>query len=267
MTETIALTTDLSEDEGPALVTAAALAVSSGARLVTVHATTGTAAAADRLARAASLAARWGSAITHDSMVHSCCDDVADTVLDALRRIGPALVVTGTHGRSGLAQLALGSIAEAVARNVRVPTLLVPLSGPGLADPRTGGIDLRAIVVPAGDRDATLAALDAAAWLAERAGSQGLDVVIAHVEDGRPAPELDLASLGATRPSLRLSQRTLAGPLEQAIASLSRELDACAIVMATRGHDGLADALGGSHTERVLRQVECPVLSVPIVRD
>ncbi len=34
--------------------------------------------------------------------------------------------------------------------------------------------------------------------------------------------------------------------------------------MVTRGHDGLADVLRGSHTEQVLRDAGCPVLSVPL---
>jgi nucleotide-binding universal stress UspA family protein len=34
--------------------------------------------------------------------------------------------------------------------------------------------------------------------------------------------------------------------------------------MPTRGHDGLGDALLGSHTEHVIREARCPVLSVPI---
>jgi len=264
MTDTIAFTTDLTEGEGPALATAAALAASSGARLVTVHATTGNAPPAEHLARAEALAKRWGSPITHEAMAHSCCDDVTDTVLDALRRVGPALVVAGTHGRSGLAQLALGSVAEAIARNVKVPTLLVPLAGPGFADARTGAIDLRTIVVPAGDREATEAAVRAGARLADWSGARTVEIVLVHVEDGTPAPEIDLASLGPTKASIRISKRTVQGPLEKAIASLSRELDACAIVMATRGHDGVGDALAGSHTERVARQVGCPVLSVPL---
>jgi nucleotide-binding universal stress UspA family protein len=36
--------------------------------------------------------------------------------------------------------------------------------------------------------------------------------------------------------------------------------------MATRGHDGLADVLRGSHTEQVVRAAACPVLSVPLFR-
>ena len=50
---------------------------------------------------------------------------IADVVVDEARRSGCDLVVMGTHGRRGLNRLALGSDAEAVARNSPVPVLLV----------------------------------------------------------------------------------------------------------------------------------------------
>lgn len=258
VTDTIAFIADLTADEEVALTTAVALAHASGARLVTVHATTGAPPTSDQLTRADAVASRWALAIAHEPMVHSCCDDVTDTLLDALRRVAPTLVVSGTHGRSGFAQLLAGSVAEGVARNVKVPTLIVPLHGPGLADAKTGALGLRSIIVPAGDAEAAAAGLRAAAWLARLMGAQGVEIVLAHVDDGTAAPALDVPE------GVKVSIRTVKGRLDEALAELTRELDACALVMATRGHDGVLDALGGSRTERVLRQVACPVLSVPI---
>lgn len=50
---------------------------------------------------------------------------VAD-VIDGAARDWPAdLIVIGTHGRSGLSRLLLGSVAEGVARGTSVPVLLV----------------------------------------------------------------------------------------------------------------------------------------------
>lgn len=255
----IAFATDLADDEAPALATAVALAAAGGARLVSVHATTGAEVPASALARAEVLARRWGKPIEHQPLCHTCCDDVTDTLLDALRRVKPSLVVAGTHGRSGLAQLLAESVAEGVARNVAVPTLIVPLTGHGLADPGTGAIDLRTLVIPAGDAEATGAALRAAAWLAELAGARDAEAIVVHVADDTPPPALEGIPAG-----LRVTRRTTEGPLERSIAETAREVHACAIVMATRGHDSLADALGGSHTERVVRRVDCPVLSVPL---
>ena len=46
-------------------------------------------------------------------------------ILNEVERSGAKLVVMSTHGRSGLAHLFLGSVAEAVLRKIRVPLLLI----------------------------------------------------------------------------------------------------------------------------------------------
>lgn len=46
-------------------------------------------------------------------------------IVDAARREGADLIVMGTHGRTGLAQLVLGSVAQKVVRNSPCPTVTV----------------------------------------------------------------------------------------------------------------------------------------------
>ena len=54
----------------------------------------------------------------------------ADVIVEQAARSGCDLVVMGTHGRSGLKRLALGSDAELVVRHSPVPVLLVKAAGP-----------------------------------------------------------------------------------------------------------------------------------------
>lgn len=253
----IAFATGLRDDEGPAIRTAAAMAAVTGAKLFTVHATTG--GPVEGMPHPEQAAAAWGRAIDNELVVHSCCEDPTDTLLDALRRITPELLIVGTHGRSGIAQLFTPSVGESVARNLVVPTLFVPLHGQGLAQPSSGAIDLQRILVPAGDGVAARCGLEAAAWLARAVGASQVEVVLVHVEDGRPAPDA-----GPTPEGLTVVRKSAQGPLDDAIVELSVGYDACAIVMATRGHDGVLDWIAGSHTEHVVRKVGCPLLSVPI---
>jgi len=49
------------------------------------------------------------------------------TIVAAARELSCQLIVMGTHGRSGLAHLLLGSVAEYVVRNSTVPVLTVRL--------------------------------------------------------------------------------------------------------------------------------------------
>jgi nucleotide-binding universal stress UspA family protein len=52
------------------------------------------------------------------------------TIVDAALELNCQMIVMGTHGRSGLAHLLLGSVAEYVVRNSKVPVLTVRLQTP-----------------------------------------------------------------------------------------------------------------------------------------
>ena len=247
----IAHATDLTGDDTSAFVHASALAATSASRLVTVHGNAPENAAAT-LPDAAELATRWGRAIDYERRCHECCDDVADTVIDALRELRPELVVLGTHGRHGLAALVRGSVSEIITRNLAVPALVVPNLGRGFVDPATGAIDLRRIVIPAGTAADALRGLNAARRLLALGGRT--DAVLELVHVGAPDPALEQLGVMVTR---------VEGRLEDAILDVARTRDACLIVMPTSGHDGFGDVLLGSHTERVIRDAACPVLSVP----
>ncbi|MBK9037243.1 MAG: universal stress protein [Myxococcales bacterium] len=252
MATTIAHTTDLSGDDRAAFVHASGLAAASAARLITVHGNA-PATASDRLPDAAPLATAWGRPIAHERLCHECCDDVTDTVLDALRRIAPGLVVTGTHARHGLAALVHGSVGMALARNLDVPTLVVPNRGRRFVDEATGAIDLRRVLIPAGDALQLAQGLAAAAALAELAGATAIERIVLHVG----ATPLEVPR----EPNLRV--RAATGGLDAAILAAVAAEDPCVIVMTTAGHDGVLDALFGTHTEHIMRDAGCPVLAVP----
>lgn len=50
---------------------------------------------------------------------------VVPTILAASRELKTDMIVMGTHGRSGMARLVLGSVAEGVAHEAHVPVLLI----------------------------------------------------------------------------------------------------------------------------------------------
>ena len=57
---------------------------------------------------------------------HVRCDNVVFGLLDAIEELGPQLVVLGSHGRSGVARVLMGSISESLTRRSHVPGLIVP---------------------------------------------------------------------------------------------------------------------------------------------
>jgi nucleotide-binding universal stress UspA family protein len=76
-----------------------------------------------------------GKALVHDavSRVQSIWSAEAavvdgapvDSIVEYTARCGADLVIIGSHGRSGLQRLFLGSVAEGVVRNVSVPVMVV----------------------------------------------------------------------------------------------------------------------------------------------
>ena len=247
------------EDE-TALAHATALAVRYSARLVSIH-VCATPEHRPELPSAGPLLERWGlpaDCLEHERVIHDCCDDVIDTLLDAFRELRPALVVSATHARSGVARLLSGSVAEGVARNVGAPTLLLPIGGAGFVHAGSGRLDLKRILVPAGSSAEAQPALDVAHLLASSSSVSDPEIVLLHVDDGRPAPEVE------SPPGSRVVRRVASGSLDAAISAIARELDVSLVVMATHGHDGFVDVLLGSVTERVLHALERPLLWVPL---
>lgn len=74
--------------------------------------------------------ARAAETITHprDSVrTHLVQGDAALEIVEIAAKNGCDLIVIGTHGRTGLAHLVMGSVAEHVVRRARVPVLVVPM--------------------------------------------------------------------------------------------------------------------------------------------
>jgi len=144
---TILHPTDFSEHSAYALWLACALARDHGARLVLVHV-------------AAPPTAVYGGDIlipvppdSHDeerqrldqlqvpdtvpTERHLMEGDAATRILDVAEKTGSDLVVMGTHGRTGLARLLMGSVAEQIVRKAPCPVLTVKTPFPA-AFPATG---------------------------------------------------------------------------------------------------------------------------------
>jgi nucleotide-binding universal stress UspA family protein len=73
-------------------------------------------------------AIRMAQAAHAEAEVNVCfaVDTVAATIVETAAQTGCALIVMGTHGRSGVRRTLLGSVAEGVVRGSPLPVLLVP---------------------------------------------------------------------------------------------------------------------------------------------
>jgi len=228
----IAHATDLTGDDEAAHVHAAALAMASQGQLVSLYAGPPT----DERPPTAALIGRWQKPIQRVFRCVQCCDGAADTVIDAVVRLSPAVLVLGTHARRGISALFHESVGEAIARNVCMPTLMVPNGLRGFVDPETGAIDLPRIIVPAGTPEDGERGVAAARVLTGIAGTVEPFIEVVHLPTSDP----------------------------DAIVHAAARIEASLIVMTTHGHDGVGDVMRGSRTERVLRHAGRPVLVVPV---
>jgi nucleotide-binding universal stress UspA family protein len=200
----------------------------------------------------------------------------APRILEAAERERADLVVVGTHGRTGLNRLLVGSVAEHVVQVSTRPVITVRPQLAGAAGPER---PFGRILYPT---DFSPAARRAWPWvrvLAERTDAQVevlhvlLEVVPDHHldpaflaqaaarirQDAEESMERFLADSGLPRARVRtqLGQGVEADAIVRA-ASAGAEL----IVMGTHGRTGFLQLALGSVTRRVLHDAPCPVLTV-----
>lgn len=240
-----------------------ALARSTGAPLYTLHAVDGEHDIAE-MPSAQALLERWGGGeVSHHTLRHSEADgDTVDALLDALRMIAPSLLVVGKRRGSGLRELIRESVSESLARNINSPTLVLPIGAAGLVDSRTGALRLGRVLVPTESEEAMLPALAAIDGLLEQLGADGYELTLLHVGEGDEDELALMLPEGPLRRRVTVISRR--GDLVDQILEVSEELDVDLIAMATRGHDSLMDMARGSHTERIMRRAERPVLTAPM---
>lgn len=197
---------------------------------------------------------------THQAIIDYAIDHDAD------------LVVMGTHGRTGLNRLVLGSVTERTLRTSPVPVLTVH-------EDTTFEPDFESVLVPTDGSDAanaasdygiTLAAATDAAMhvvhvvdLTASSGEFGGTGVLAALEEvGRRAVDdvIDRADDAGLR---SVEASVLSGTPARAILDYADERDIDLIVAGTHGRTGLDRYLLGSVTEKLVRVADVPVLTVP----
>jgi nucleotide-binding universal stress UspA family protein len=169
------------------------------------------------------------------------------------------LIVLATRGRGGLTRWLKGSVAAEVARGSDALSLFVPKEGRGFVSPASGSLTLSRILVPIAHTPNPQPAVQFAARVARVVGG-GVHVTLLHVGDPERVPAVTLPEgLG-----IEWTTEVRSGDASALIVEEADRISANLIVMTTDGRDVLIDALRGSHTERVIRRADCPVLALPV---
>lgn len=201
-------------------------------------------------------------------------------ILDEAKSLSADLIVLGTHGRSGLDRLLLGSVAERVLRKARCPVLTVP--------PPVSGVEedalrlFKRILCPVDFSDPSFAALNYALSLAKEADAQ---LLLMHVITGMPdmsewkqpnpvvldylrvTEEEALARLRGAVPKeahawCQPEEILATGTPYREILRVARQRDVHLIVMGIYGRNPLDLLFFGSTAHQVVRTASCPVLTL-----
>ena len=199
----------------------------------------------------------------------------SQAVVQAATELRPDLLVQGSRGLTGVAQLLLGSTAQRIVQHAPCPVLTVHLGD------RDRHRQLGHILVPTDfSHDAEGAARTAQTLLAadgarmtllhayhlpvEYTASGTIPTGLPFRQDVAAVAEEKLAAAAVTLQRAGLTVETVAreGYPPEVIVEAARELDADVIAMGTHGRTGLRHFLLGSNAERVVGHAPCPVLTV-----
>jgi len=194
---------------------------------------------------------------------------------------GDDLVVVGTHGRTGLEHVLLGSTAERVIRGAPCPVLAVRGRKPGSAQvpDHSSPIAVRRMLVPIDFSDCSLDALEYAVQVAKHVNAAitilhvmepvayGLDFTLSHPSEleakrARLGDRLRDLVQAAAGWGLQADEALRGGLPADSILDYARSRAVDLIVMGTHGRRGISHLVNGSVTEGVLRRADCPVLTV-----
>lgn len=219
-----------------------------------------------------------------DIVISEGTDAKAD-ILKVATTAEASLIVMGTHGRSGIDHLLLGSVTEKVLHKAPCPVLVVPPHAPSV----DGGVSpvFKRIVCAVDFSAGSLLAVNIALALAQEADARltllhaiefpaALREVVfstdVDVDRLHAAAEAEfLRRLRALVPAQARTYCTVATRVNE--GKPAREIDRVAaaeradlIVMGVHGRGTVDLMMFGSNTNAVIRNVTCPVLVVPTPR-
>jgi nucleotide-binding universal stress UspA family protein len=271
---------DFSKYSAAALKVAAALAQSFGARVAVLHTQrieapiyftfAQTKALEAQLRRSDRAAHKYAEKFVKEHIDRSLLEsvkvvdgDAVESILRALEKSRADLLVMGTHGRTGLARIRLGSVAESVLRQASRPVLTVGPQALGAA--RRGQI--QRVLCPVNYSELAHRALEYAVAIAEKAEAE---LIVGHVQEGDgPAKDTDRAHQDLCgwipkemRGRCSVHEVVRHGRPAEQIALEAERSKADLLVVGARARHDLGSILFGSTTEAVIRSAPCAVLSV-----
>lgn len=211
--------------------------------------------------------------------------DAAGRILERAETLDVDLIVTGSHGRTGLKRVLLGSVVESLLHRSRRPVLVVP--GHLATHLRARPADFSRVLCAVDFSAASLSGLAYALSIAEEADAQLTLVNVIEkppeLEHSPLEPDFDILRYHADAEAKLLTKlralipdtagdyctvRTavLEGSASREVLRLALVQDVDLIVIGVHGRNALDLAMFGSNSKDVVVKAQCPVLVVPAGR-
>lgn len=198
------------------------------------------------------------------------------------REVDADLIVTPTHGRTGLKRVFLGSTAERVIQHSPCPVFVARQSKKRLGE-RTTGYKLDKILVPVDFSACSLQGLKYAIRWVEKFAAKILVLNVVHLGVSFTSDGYAMYDLSRYREMVRneaerqmrkfirmakfgpvkFETTVLVGPPVDEICTFAQDKDVDLIITGTHGRTGFKHVLIGSVAELVVRYADCPVLVAP----
>ena len=185
----------------------------------------------------------------------------AQAILERVQEHPPDLIVMGSHGRSGVARMRLGSVAETIVREAHTPTLVARACAN-----RPGPPAISRLLCPVSFSAHARQCLDVSADIASRFGAQ---LIVVHSAE-REAPDLHAVRSelcrwisAHARPSCDVIEVVRQGNAAEQIVLAAREHSVDLLVLAAKHHPFLEFTTFGTTAERVMRHADSAVLILP----
>jgi len=268
--------TDFSNTAAHALRYASSIAESNGARLIVVYVDAFIPPLGESTVEAslASTTLRELTAKAHETLVRHVEENVssyvpfqarvivggaiASSIISEAKECGADLLVMGTHGRSGVRRLVVGSVCETVTRAVSIPVLAVNQSA---SDHQS--LEINKVICIVDQSPECADALRMAATIAPDARL----ILLKARTDERPLHAAEsLMRLRRWLPPELVDRCELrfvdAAWSAEHLANFAATIGADLIASSAPRSHGLSEILRGSVTDRIVQHSECPVLVV-----
>lgn len=205
-----------------------------------------------------------GVTVTGEVRMVEGSERIAGVIARMARHDGADLVAVGSHGRSDLGALLLGSVSHAVASGLDVPVLVVRAGAASAAEPRTvlvavdGSAASDEAVAEAGDLATDFGGSVVVLNIRQVVATEGV-AVVPPVEEAQAVVRRAVTAL--QRRGVRAVGETLVDPsVPNAIAWAAQRHRASLVVLGSRRPSDLGGLLLGSVAHEAIRQLRCPVL-------